>query len=275
MRCSRSRRVAPRRREADPGRAPDRGEREVQCGGTGRVRVLSGPAEDPYAAAYTRGDDPHLSDLPLSRVSGRVEVVVIGRHTDVPSELRAATEEKVGRLTRFANYIRRVEVDFDESRNNRVSAPHSCEILVHLKGQLVKGHGAGGEPQAALDLAIEKVELQMRRLHGRRTARRASRRDGGPGHAARDGELPTAGLLAPLPGEQDHGIEAEAGDPDGEALIVKSKRFTLKPMSAEEAALQMELLGHDFFLFTSSENGRASVIYRRNDGHLGLIEAAG
>lgn len=201
-----------------------------------------------------------------------MDVVVVGRHTEVSPELRSATEEKVGRLERFANDVRRVEVDFDESRNNRVAAPHSCEILVHLKGHLVKGHGAAADAHAALDLAIEKVELQMRRLHGRRTTRRGSRRDGGPGHAARDGEGPTGGLLAPFGTEEE---QEDAENPDGRAVIVKSKRFTVKPMSTEEAALQMELLGHDFFLFTSSENGRASVIYRRRDGDLGLIEAAG
>ena len=59
------------------------------------------------------------------------------------------------------------------------------------------------------------------------------------------------------------------------ARIVKTKEFTIKPMTAEEAVLQMDLLGHDFFLFTSSESGRAAVIYRRNDGNFGLIETAG
>ena len=59
------------------------------------------------------------------------------------------------------------------------------------------------------------------------------------------------------------------------ARIVKTKEFTIKPMTAEEAVLQMDLLGHDFFLFTSSETGRAAVIYRRNDGNFGLIETAG
>jgi putative sigma-54 modulation protein len=59
------------------------------------------------------------------------------------------------------------------------------------------------------------------------------------------------------------------------AQIVKTKEFTIKPMTAEEAVLQMDLLGHDFFLFTSSETGRAAVIYRRNDGNFGLIETAG
>ena len=58
-------------------------------------------------------------------------------------------------------------------------------------------------------------------------------------------------------------------------MLVKTKQFSVKPMDVEEAALQMELLGHDFFLFTNAESGRASVIYRRRDGQLGLIEATG
>jgi putative sigma-54 modulation protein len=73
----------------------------------------------------------------------------------------------------------------------------------------------------------------------------------------------------------------DASDPvldavsDDDLLIVRTKQFETKPMDTEEAALQMELLGHDFFLFTSSESGRASVVYRRRDGRLGLIEATG
>ena len=75
-----------------------------------------------------------------------------------------------------------------------------------------------------------------------------------------------------------NGVVASAADvdddleADGDARIVKTKRFTMKPMSPEEAALQMDLLGHDFFLFTNTENGHAALLYRRHDGHLGLIE---
>lgn len=116
-----------------------------------------------------------------------MDVVVVGRHTEVSAALRAATEEKVSHLARFASDIRRVEVDFDETGNHRVSEPHSCEILVHLTGQLVKGQGAAIDAQAALDAAIEKVEHQMRRLHGRRSTQPGSRRDGGPGNADRSG----------------------------------------------------------------------------------------
>ncbi len=197
-----------------------------------------------------------------------MDVVVVSRHTEIPDDLRDTAEEKVARLTRFANDIRRVEIDFDETHNQRVAKPHRCEILVHLTGHLVKGHGEAAEAGEALDSAIERVELQMRRLHSRRATRRASRRDGGPGRAAMSDAGQGSGSVPGGPG----GERALSDDGD-EAVIVKEKRFTMKPMSVDEAALQMELLGHDFFLFTSSENGQAAVVYRRNDGNLGLIEA--
>jgi putative sigma-54 modulation protein len=187
------------------------------------------------------------------------DVVVFGKHVEVTAPLRDLTLEKLARLDRFATDVRRIEVEFSEIRNRRAAAPQTCEILVHLTGHLVKAHAAAADHASALDLALEKVAHQLRRLHERRTSRRASRRDGGPGRAASNG--------------------AAAGEPapehDGEAEIVKTKQFAVKPMAPEEAALQMELLGHDFFLFTSAENGRAAVIYRRRDGHLGLIESAG
>ena len=76
-------------------------------------------------------------------------------------------------------------------------------------------------------------------------------------------------------GERALGMEDDDEDADGGARIVKTKQFAAKPMDPEEAALQMELLGHDFFLFTNTETGHAAVLYRRHDGHLGLIETSG
>jgi putative sigma-54 modulation protein len=107
----------------------------------------------------------------------------------------------------------------------------------------------------------------MRRLHDRRTSRRngrtrRARRNGAA--ATTDAQTEIEGLLAP----DDEGS-------DEEFRVVRAKQFEVKPMTAEEAALQMELLGHDFFLFTSTESGRAAVIYRRRDGSFGLIEATG
>lgn len=197
-----------------------------------------------------------------------MEVVVVGKRVEVSAELRAAATEKAGRLGRFADDIRRIEVDFSHTRNRRVGDTETCEILVHLKGHLVKAHASSEQREAALDVAIEKAEHQLRRLHERRVNRRASRRDGGPGHAALAGNGDGAGTQTAL---DEVAPPASADD----ALIVKTKQFAVKPMDPEEAALQMDLLGHDFFLFTSSETGRAAVVYRRRDGHYGLIEAAG
>jgi putative sigma-54 modulation protein len=203
-----------------------------------------------------------------------MEVVVFGKHVDVSPALRSFTEEKVARIGKYAHDVRRIEVDFSEIPNPRVPDGRTCEILVHLNRHLVKSRAAAADHHAALDLALDKVEHQLRKLHDRRTQKPNSRRDGGRRAAARNG----SGAKAGEEGDLAALLEAAGGapSPDGarrEPVIVKTKRFTVKPMDPEEAALQMDLLGHDFFLFTSSENGRAAVIYRRGDGDYGLIEA--
>ena len=197
-----------------------------------------------------------------------VDVVVNARRAEVPPALRQSTEKKVAHIERFASDVRLIEVDYSRTTAKRDADAHTCEILVHLKKQLVKGSAAAAEPAAALDLALDKVVRQMRRLH----ERRAVGRQGGPHRAGR---------ASAMIGSSANGNGAGPGD-DGEAdddalagRIVKTKRFATKPMDPDEAALQMELLGHDFFLFTSADTGRAAVVYRRRDGRLGLIEATG
>lgn len=201
-----------------------------------------------------------------------VDVVVCGKNGEVSPLLREQAVEKVQRVEKYAGDIRRVEIDFSETRNRRVRAPQTCEILVHLKGHLVKGQASAPDQHAALDLALDKVEQQLRRLHERRTrkknSRRAKERGAAAGEEGEPGETAGEPIVADLTASSD-------GSDRGVPVIVKTKQFWVKPMDPEEAALQMELLGHDFFLFTSSENGRAAVIYRRRDGHLGLIEATG
>lgn len=204
----------------------------------------------------------------------RVEVVVSGKRVEVSPTLRRHTTEKVERVAKFAGDVRRVEVDYAEINNPRVTDGQICEILVHLRGHLVKSHAAAPDRHAALDLAVDKVERQLRRLHSRRTKRRDSRRDGGTERAAQAARARGRGVVAEaVEPALDAPVPRPAPDTDHEPVIVKTKQFVVKPMGPEEAALQMDLLGHDFFLFTSAENGRAAVIYRRRDGHYGLIEA--
>jgi len=186
-----------------------------------------------------------------------MDVVIRGKNVKVSESLREAATEHLAKLDRFANGFARAEVDFSQERNPRIAENQKCEVLVHVKGHLLKAHASATEPFAALSAVCDKVEHQVKRLKDKRVAKVHPRR------------IRTQRVEVPfLEEEEDH----EEPQP---ARIVKTKEFTIKPMSAEEALLQMDLLGHDFFLFTSSESGRAAVIYRRNDGNFGLIETAG
>ncbi len=188
-----------------------------------------------------------------------MDVVIRGKNVKVSKSLRTAAEEHLAKLDRYANGFARAEVDFSEERNPRIADNQKCEVLVHVKGHLLKAHASASEPFAALYAVCDKVEHQVKRLKDKRVARHHPKRV-----RTQRVELP------PLDMEE----EEEPEEPQT-ARIVKTKEFTIKPMTAEEAVLQMDLLGHDFFLFTSSETGRAAVIYRRNDGNFGLIETAG
>lgn len=192
-----------------------------------------------------------------------MDIVVRGKNVDVSPRLRKLARDKLNKISRFTHDAGRVEVDFSEVRNRRVADNQVCDVIVHLKGNFVKAHATASEPATALDLVIDKIEHQVARIKEKRVTR---------SHAGRRNRV-APGVDAGLAGD-----DASDADDEEERLvdrIVKTKQFTMKPMVPEEAALQMELLGHDFFLFTNSENGRAAVIYRRRDGDLGLIESIG
>ncbi len=178
-----------------------------------------------------------------------MDIVVRGKNRTVPARLQAITREKVGKIARFTHDAGRVEVDFSEVHTARIGERQLCEITVHLKRRFLKAHAAAAEPEPALDLAIAKVEHQVARLKDKRVSRSHPRRGNGAGWEADD--------------DDDVGVAPR---------IVKTKRFAAKPMDPEEAALQMDLLGHAFFLFTNTETGHAALLYRRHDGNLGLIE---
>jgi putative sigma-54 modulation protein len=196
-----------------------------------------------------------------------MDIVVVGKHGKVDSELRTLTTEKVERVGKFASDVRRIEVDYEHHPTRRAEDSHTCEILVHVRQHLVKGTAAAVEYEIALDRAVDKVDHQMRRLHERRVGRWNGSRARGT-KATGNGD--SAELI-----DVDTDGDADGQGEDVSSVLVKTKQFSVKPMDAAEAALQMELLGHDFFLFTNAETGSASVIYRRRDGRLGLIEATG
>ena len=183
-----------------------------------------------------------------------MEVTIRGRNVEVTDRLRAAAEEKVGRLSRHHEGWEHAEVQFLEERNPRISAKEVCEATLRGHGRIIRAKAASADSLTSLDKVVDKLEHQIDKLKSRLISRSH------PKHHQID--------LVPTEDDDDAG-PAEQGPP----RIVKTKQFDMKPMTPEEAALQMDVLGHDFYLFNNTD-GVAAVVYRRNDGDIGLIEAS-
>ncbi|MDQ3898168.1 MAG: ribosome-associated translation inhibitor RaiA [Actinomycetota bacterium] len=184
-----------------------------------------------------------------------MEVTVRGRNVEVTERLRVAAQEKIGRLSRHHEGWEQAEVHFSEEKNPRISDREVCEATLRGHGRIIRAKAASGDSLAALDKVVDKLEHQIQKLKSRLISRAHPRR-----HQVDSG--------SPLDDDD------EVGEGQGPPRIVKTKRFDIKPMTPEEAALQMDVLGHDFYLFTNAETGVAAVVYRRNDGDVGLIDAS-
>ena len=184
-----------------------------------------------------------------------MEVTIRGRNVEVPDRLRAAVEEKIGRLSRHHEGWEQAEVNFVEERNPRISAKEVCEATLRGHGRIIRAKAASTDALGSLDRVVDKLEHQIEKLKSRLISRSHPRR-----HQLDSG----------VPEVDDSSEQLEGGPP----RIVKTKQFDIKPMTPEEAALQMDVLGHDFYFFTNADTGVAAVVYRRNDGDVGLIDAS-
>jgi putative sigma-54 modulation protein len=179
-----------------------------------------------------------------------VDISVSSRHVEVSPALRDAVVEKIGRVERYLEGMDRAEVHFSAERNPRIEQREICEVTITGGRHVVRAKVAAADQFAAVDAAVDKLEQQLHKLKTRLIAR-------------------SHGKL--------HGVKAAQrvvdGEDAGEARLVKVKRFAVKPMTVDEAILQMDLLGHSFFFFENAESGAPAVVYRRADGDIGMIEA--
>jgi putative sigma-54 modulation protein len=165
------------------------------------------------------------------------------------------TREKIGRLERYLDGMDRAEVHFSEEGNPRLAdRKEVCEVSMQGHGHAVRCKVAGPDAFTALDRAVDKLEHQLHKLK----TKLARRNHGGVKSASRNGRDETAVAELDVEDEQ----------------VVKVKRFVLTPMAPSDAALQMDLLGHTFYYFSNADSGRPAVLYRRDDGTIGLIEEA-
>lgn len=195
-----------------------------------------------------------------------MQVTVSRRNTEVPESLRIMAEEKISRLGRFVEGLDTAEVHFWEHKNPRIADKEVCEVTIEGHGHHVRTKVQAADGFQAVDKAYEKLEHQLHKLKTKLNRRHHGRPKNYKGSDA-------LGAVAVLEEQEPVVIDEDVED-DGFPRIVKSKRFAIHPMSADEAAERMELLGHGFFFFTNIETSRAAVIYLREDGHLGLIDEA-
>jgi ribosomal subunit interface protein len=196
----------------------------------------------------------------------RMEVVVRGRNVEVPDHFRQHVAEKLVRIERYDSKIIRTDVELHHERNRRQN--DSCqhvELTCRTRGPVVRSEACAADFYRALDLAIEKLERRLRQAADRRRVHYGRRTPTSVATATAATADSSAEVVAP-PGP------ASGEDTDeGPGRIVREKEHPAKPMTVDQALFEMELVGHDFYLFADQETGRPSVVYRRRAYDYGLI----
>ena len=172
---------------------------------------------------------------------------VTAKGVEVPPKLRQLAEKKLQKLERLLRNIDAVEITLSRERQWRV-----VEIVITADALLVRGEGKAEDVRTAFERLVDKLERRIKKSRSKLLTRYREAPETRPAW------------------EEEEEVEGQAEESLPE--VVRSKRFAMKPMVPEEAAAQMELLGHDFYVFRNAETEQVNVLYRRRDGNYGLIE---
>ena len=201
-----------------------------------------------------------------------MDIVVKGRNVEVPDHYREHVADKLGKVKRYDQKLIRADVELFHERNPRQSDRcQRVEITVMTRGPVVRAEACAQDFYAALDCAINKLDGRLRRSADRRRVHRGR-------HAPVSVAAATAGLPTDLPSvdpppadESMNAFSPVEHDDNQPWRIVREKEHPADPMTVDDALFQMELVGHDFYLFHDKESGRPSVVYRRRGYDYGLL----
>jgi len=230
-----------------------------------------------------------------------MDIVVKGRNVEVPEHYRVLVAEKLGRLGRYDRKLFQFDVElFHEPNRRQHKSCQRVEITTRVRGQAIRAEASAADFYGALDCAVSKLESRLRRMHDRRRVHYGRRSPASVGEAT-SGVLPE---VAPIPAEFDarspsqlvsqvavlETVSRSEPDPydlpdipeqqrwDDEAYrpgrIAREKEHPAKPMTVDQALYEMELVGHDFYLFADADSGQPSVVYRRKGFDYGVIRLA-
>jgi len=185
------------------------------------------------------------------------QMVVKGKNVEVSEPLHAYVEKKLGKLDRHLDKITSLTVELSTEPKKASNERQVVQVTMQVNGQILRAEEASSDMYAAVDAVADKLERSIERYkskHYRKDDIRKSRRKAAQVMAAEDAAAEDVEVAE----------EAQSG-------ITHTKRFPIKPMSAEEATEQMELLGHDFYIFYNEDTAGASVVYKRRNGTYGLL----
>ncbi|MFZ2358146.1 MAG: ribosome-associated translation inhibitor RaiA [Anaerolineae bacterium] len=188
-----------------------------------------------------------------------MQLVIKGRNVEVNDRLREYVEKKIGKMTKFLPDVQEIRVELAEEKSRKTSERQVVQVTMRSNGTLLRAEERNSDIYAAIDAVADKLNGQINRFKGKR--RRKMER----AQVAAVEALETEYISAAM--------EPVADDEDlFEGRIVRTKRFSMLPMGEEEAIDQMELLGHDFFVFYNVNSDSINVLYRRSDGNYGLLQ---
>lgn len=179
-----------------------------------------------------------------------MNIIVTGRHLEVTPALRGYAEEKIKKMGKYLNNVTEAIITLSVEKYR-----HKAEVQMRANGVLIQAEEITGEMYSSIDRVMDKIERQIKKLKEKITSHHKGHLEEGTA---------SAGEETPISSSHE----------ESEILpqIIRRKKFSMKPMSPEEAVMQMELLDKDFFIFENDSTGDINVIYRRRDGNVGLIE---
>lgn len=169
-----------------------------------------------------------------------MNIIITGRNLEITPALREYAEKKIAKFERYLSNITEALITLSIQKYQ-----HKAEVLLKVNGYMIQAEGITGEIYSSIDEVVEKLEKQIKKYKEKINSHRKG---------------------------ENKGSTPSAPESEKEPRIIKVKRFEMKPMSAEEAAMQMELLDKNFFVFENDKTGQLNVIYKRTDGNYGLIE---
>lgn len=184
-----------------------------------------------------------------------MQVIVTGKNIDVTSALKTYSEDKVRKVEKYLHNVTEAVVMLSCEKYR-----HIAEVTIKVNGVLIQGKEATEEMYSSIDKVMDKIERQVSKYKEKLSS-----------HKAR-GEKRSEAIAALGAASEEFPEGLAEGLEDEIPRIIKTKRFDIKPMSPEEAVMQMDLQDKNFFVFLSSKDQQVNVIYRRDDGNVGLIE---